>query len=342
MKDLAVVILNYNGKHFLEKFLPNVVQYSDGAQVIVADNGSTDDSLGWLNSHFPNVPIIQLAYNNGYAGGYNEALRKVNAEYFLLLNSDVEVTPNGLGPLYNKIKQKEVACVQPKLMDYNRKHLFEYAGAAGGWIDILGYPFCRGRVFEEMEVDEGQYDNETELFWASGACFLIRANVFFGVGGFDVRFFAHMEEIDLCWRIKNMGYKILFAHESVVYHVGGGTLSKQNPKKTYLNVRNNLFMLFKNLPAYFLVWVLPLRVVLDVAAALSLWLIQNRPKDCIAVLEAHWVFWSRFVMQIRERRRVPRRAMKYPGVYFGSILVEHFFRKRLRFKDLPVSKTKHQ
>lgn len=257
MNKLAIVILSWNGKNWLEKFLPKVILYSQNAEVYVVDNGSTDNSVEFLNLNFPTVKIVQNKENFGFAGGYNEGLKKIDAEIYCLLNSDVEVTENWLQPVLNLFeKDKNIAAVQPKILDYNKRNYFEFAGAAGGFIDNLGYPYCRGRVFEKTEEDKGQYDDETEIFWASGCCFFIRSKDFWEQKGFDERFFAHQEEIDLCWRLINSGKKIFYTAKSTVYHVGGGTLSKQSAEKTYLNIRNNLSMLLKNLPFPKLIWLI--------------------------------------------------------------------------------------
>ena len=250
MQKVAVVILNYNGKNWLEKFLHNVIFHSKTADVWIADNASTDDSIAYLKMQFPNVNIIQNTVNTGYAGGYNDALKVIENEYdyYVLLNSDVEVTEDWITKVIAYMEQdKLMAACQPKILSYSEKEMFEYAGAAGGFIDKYGYPFCRGRIFDTCEKDVGQYNESGEIFWASGACLFIKAKLFHAVGGFDADFFAHMEEIDLCWRLKNLGYKIGYCAESTVYHVGGGTLNKSNPKKTFLNFRNNRKLLRKNL-----------------------------------------------------------------------------------------------
>jgi len=269
MKRIAVVILNWNGKSWLEKFLPTVLKYSESAQIYVVDNASTDDSVLFLENNFPSVKVIQNTENSGFAGGYNEGLKQVKEEIYCLLNSDVEVTEGWLEPVLDLFQQNpEIAAIQPKILSYDRKNYFEFAGAGGGLIDNLGYPYCRGRVFDDLEEDKGQYDDETEIFWASGCCFFIRKSDFWLAGGFDERFFAHQEEIDLCWRLINLGKKIFYTGKSTIYHVGGGTLNKQNPRKTFLNIRNNLSMLVKNLPFGALFWVIPLRLALDVAAGI--------------------------------------------------------------------------
>lgn len=269
-EKLAVVILNWNGKNWLEKFLPQVVRFSRNADVYVIDNLSADDSVAFLGTHFPSVGIIRNNKNYGFAGGYNEGLKKIaNAHtYYCLLNSDVEVTENWIEPALQLFaKDPSIAAIQPKILSLGNKKYFEFAGAAGGLIDNLGYPYCRGRIFDDLEEDKGQYDDETEIFWASGCCLFIRSEDFWEQAGFDERFFAHQEEIDLCWRLINSGKKIFYTGKSQVYHVGGGTLNKQSPQKTFLNIRNNLSMMLKNLPFPKLVSTLFLRLCLDGFAA---------------------------------------------------------------------------
>lgn len=260
MMKVSIVILNYNGKKLLEQFLPSVLAFSSqpNVEIIVADNGSNDDSIPFIETNYPTIRLIKLDKNYGFAGGYNCALRQVEADYFLLLNSDVEVTANWLSPLIEQLEQNsEIAACQPKILSFAQPSRFEHAGACGGFIDKYGYPFCRGRVFTTLEHDHGQYDTVTDIFWASGACLMIRSSLFFEMGGFDDTFFAHMEEIDLCWRLKNRGYRIVCVPQSVIYHVGGGSLDTKNVRKTYLNFRNNWLMMYKNMtdkelrPVYF-------------------------------------------------------------------------------------------
>ncbi|MBO5787829.1 MAG: glycosyltransferase family 2 protein [Bacteroidaceae bacterium] len=286
MSKVAVVILNYNGEEMLGRFLPSVVENSPGADIIVADNASTDGSVAFVKDNFPSVKIVLLDRNYGFAGGYNRALEKVAADYVLLLNSDVEVTPGWLEPLVALLDADSsiVAC-QPKILDFKRKTHFEYAGAAGGFIDRYGYPYCRGRLFDTVEEDKGQYDVPCDIFWATGAALLVRAAAYRAAGGLDECFFAHMEEIDLCWRLRSRGYRIVCEPRSVVYHVGGATLSAGNPKKTYLNFRNNLLMLYKNLPACELGKVMRMRCLLDYVAALK-FAVTGEWLHCRAVLKA--------------------------------------------------------
>lgn len=283
---VAVVILNYNGASMLAKFLPSVIEYSPGVGIVVADNASTDDSVAVLRESFPTVRLIQLDRNYGFAGGYNKALEQVDAEYFLLLNSDVEVAEGWIEPLLSFMEQHPaaVAC-QPKILAYNNKTYFEYAGAAGGFIDRYGYPYCRGRLFDTVEEDNGQYNDVCRVFWATGAAMMVRSDAFRKAGGFDGRFFAHMEEIDLCWRMLARGGEIYVVPQSRVYHVGGATLNKSNPRKTFLNFRNNLLMLYKNLPADELRCVMCARAVLDYVAALK-FLLNGAWGDFKAVLAA--------------------------------------------------------
>lgn len=248
MKKTAVVILNWNGRKFLKKFLPDVIKFSKkDAEVIVADNASTDDSVAVLKADFPEIRIIENKSNGGFAKGYNQALKLIDAEYYILLNSDIEVTENWINPVIELMESdKNIAACQPKIRSYHEKEKFEYAGAAGGFIDKFGYPFCRGRIFQSLEEDKGQYDDTVEIFWATGAALFIRAELYHKLGGMDDDFFAHMEEIDLCWRLKNEGYKIMYCPKSTVYHVGGGTLPTSSSWKTYLNFRNNFFLIYKN------------------------------------------------------------------------------------------------
>lgn len=336
---VAVVILNWNGEHFLKKFLPSVVRYSsgEGIAVYVADNGSTDSSLALLQSSFPEVRTICLDKNYGFAGGYNIALRQINTEYFVLLNSDVEVVENWLQPLveFMDSNPKAAACA-PKLLDYNNQKKFEYAGAAGGFIDCLGYPFCRGRILSKIETDEGQYDTTTEIFWASGACLFVRAKYFAEVGELDQRFFAHMEEIDLCWRFHNFGYSVWCVPQSKVFHVGGGTLPNNNPHKLFLNYRNSLYMLYKNLngPALFIT--ILERLILDGVSAAA-YLLQFKFKFFWAVFSAHFAFYSSIKWLNSTRKRIPkapRRSIK--TLYPKSILIDFFICKNKIYSKLRI------
>ncbi|WP_278353256.1 glycosyltransferase family 2 protein [Chryseobacterium gleum] len=291
-KKLAVAILNWNGRNWLEQFLPGVVQFSQNADIYVIDNLSTDDSIEFLEKNFPTVQIVKNDKNYGFAGGYNEGLKAIKNEYYCLLNSDVEVTENWTEPVLELLESNpSVSAVQPKILSYHNRSYFEFAGAAGGLIDNLGYPYCRGRVFDDLEEDKGQYDDEAEIFWASGCCFFIRSKDFWEQSGFDARFFAHQEEIDLCWRLINSGKKIYYTGKSQVYHVGGGTLNKQSARKTYLNMRNNLSMLLKNLPLSQVIRVIFFRLCLDGIAGVYFG-IKYGFSHLWAVLRAHFAFYS--------------------------------------------------
>ena len=292
MKKVSVVILNWNGVGMLQKFLPGVIKYSqgEGVEVCVADNGSTDESVVWLQTYCPDVRLIVLGKNYGFADGYNMVLQQVEAEYVVLLNSDVEVTPHWLDPLMEYMDaHPEVAACQPKIRSERNKALFEYAGASGGYLDKYGYPFCRGRIFDVVEEDKGQYDAIQPIFWATGAALFIRLKDYQKAGGLDARFFAHMEEIDLCWRLRSRGRQLVCIPQSVVYHVGAATLKKENPRKTFLNFRNNLLMLYKNLPKKELKRVMLIRGVLDVVAAL-VFLLKGEKEAARAVLQARKEF----------------------------------------------------
>lgn len=334
MKDIAIVILNWNGKHFLEQFLPSLIACSEDARVIVADNASADDSIAYLQAKFPQVELVINDSNGGFAKGYNDALKKIEARYYLLINSDIEVTENWLPPLFNAIQQENIAAVQPKILAFHSKTSFEHAGACGGYIDKNGYPFCRGRIFNACETDQGQYDGETEVFWTTGACMLIRSEVFHEVGGFDEDFFAHMEEIDMCWRIKRLGYQLKAIPSSKVYHVGGGTLNYESPRKVYLNFRNSLYMLTKNHQG-FLLGKLFYRMILDGIAGIQ-FLSKGRFSYLGAILKAHGTFYRNYNKMLRKRRDFQPEKTKYnkTGFYTGSILWAFFFKGIRRFNDL--------
>jgi len=300
---IAVVILNWNGEVLLERYLPSVIQYSKNADIYVADNASTDKSVDYVKTNYPQIQIIQNRVNGGFAKGYNDALQSVEADIFCLLNSDVEVTPNWLEPIKEAFETiPEAAIIQPKILDLLRREYFEYAGAAGGFIDQLGYPFCRGRIFQELEKDVGQYDDIREIFWATGACMFIKSEVFRSLGGFDEDYFAHQEEVDLCWRAKNAGYKVYYTGASKVYHLGGSTLSNMNPKKTYLNFRNSLFSITKNLPRRKAFLIIFLRLLLDAVAGIR-FIFQLRFKHCLAIIMAHFNFYSNFRRMYRKREK---------------------------------------
>ncbi len=294
MIKTAVAILNWNGLDFLKKFLPSVVKYSNqpDVNIFVIDNASSDKSIEFLKQNYPQIKLVILDKNYGYAGGYNKGLKQIKAKYYVLLNSDIEVTENWINPIINLMENnKKILACQPKILSYNNKEYFEYAGASGGYIDKYGYPFCRGRIFDTIEKDNHQYDDIKQVFWATGACLFIDAEKYFKLGGLDNDFFAHMEEIDLCWRINNAGYKIFVNPQSVVYHVGGGTLQKTNPKKTYLNFRNNLYLLYKNLPDNKLFNICFVRKILDAVAAIK-FLFSFKFKDALAVFKAHINFYK--------------------------------------------------
>jgi len=345
MKQTAIVILNWNGAHFLRKFLPTVIRNSrnEGVRVIVADNGSSDESVQIVEKEFPEAGLIILDKNYGFTGGYNRALAQIESDYYLLLNSDIEVPSGWLDPLLDFMeKNPQVAALTPKILDYNRQDHFEYAGAAGGFIDKYGYAFCRGRIFDSLEKDEGQYDQITEIFWGSGACLLVRAELFHSAGGLDEDFFAHMEEIDLCWRMKRMGYSVVFHPGSYVLHVGGGTLSKNNPVKTYLNFRNNLYMLYKNLPARKRRIILFTRTLLDLISAIR-FLLRPAIPEFKAVIRAHRDYYrhrSRYRGFHLEQNH--NKNSIFAEIYPASIVADFFLLGRRVFgmlrKGFPMQK----
>jgi hypothetical protein len=299
--NIAVVILNWNGVQLLEQFLPSILAFSPEATIYIADNASTDASIAFVAQHYPSVKIVKNTANFGFAKGYNEALKHIDAEIYALVNSDIEVTANWLSPIIDTFRNEpQTAIVQPKILDFKNKEYFEYAGAAGGFIDKYGYPYCRGRLFETVEKDKGQYDDEREIFWASGACFFIRSYVYKELHGFDDDFFAHQEEIDLCWRAINKGYDIKYNYKSVVYHLGGATLQKGNPKKTFLNFRNSLLMLTKNTPQESLYGILFTRMILDGIAGIQ-FLFQGKFSHFSAILKAHYSFYTLFSSMHKKR-----------------------------------------
>ncbi len=338
MKKTAVVILNWNGKEMLEKYLPSVVQYSSlpGIEVIVADNGSADDSMLFLAEKYPEVRTIRLDKNYGFAAGYNNALEQVEADYYILLNSDVEVTEGWITPMTNLLdNEPDVAACMPKILSYERKNYFEYAGASGGFIDRFGYAFCRGRIFDHLEEDHGQYDEPMDIFWATGACLCIRAKVFHRAGGFDERFFAHMEEIDLCWRLQNAGYRIMVIPKSFVYHYGGGALPPENPYKTYLNFRNNLLMLFKNLKLFQIFTIFQFRILLDWLSVFK-FLFSRRFQHAWAVIKAHLMFLLWMPSSIGRRYKIKSRMkmQDLKGSYSKSIVRDFFLLNIMQFSEL--------
>ena len=322
MKKIAVVILNWNGAKLLEQFLPSVVSFSEEATIYVADNASTDASIEVIQKQFPSVKIIQNSGNFGFAKGYNEALQFVEEPFYALVNSDIEVTENWLVPIIEMFENEpETAIIQPKILDYKNKTHFEYAGAAGGFIDKLGYPFCRGRIFETIEEDKNQYNDEIPIFWASGACFFIRKEVFRKLNGFDPDFFAHQEEIDLCWRAFNLGYQTKFTYKSTVYHVGGATLQQSNPKKTFLNFRNSLLMLVKNLPKNQLFPILFMRLCLDGLAGIQ-FLLKGKFAHFLAIIKAHFAFYS-IGFQFYKKRTTHQRSDYFK---INSIVYRYFIK----------------
>ncbi len=332
MSKVAVVILNYNGRKFLQKFLPVVIERSGNAEIWVADNQSTDDSVAFMKEHFPGVKLIINKENGGFAKGYNDALGKIDADYYVLLNSDIEVTENWIQPVIDLMESDlKIAACQPKIRAYHDKEKFEYAGASGGFIDKLGYPFCRGRVFQALEEDKGQYDDTVEVFWATGACMFVRAKVYHEMGGLDSDFFAHMEEIDFCWRLKNNDYKVMVCPSSVVYHIGGGTLPKSSARKTYLNFRNNFALLYKNLPEGRLNKVILLRLVLDGLAGIK-FLAEGHFGDFFAVIKAHFHFYGDLKNLKRKRRKLKQKEVSQ--VYQGNIALEHYLKGVKYFSEM--------
>lgn len=330
---IALVILNWNGKDLLQKFLPSIVSHSniDEVDIYIADNASTDDSIDFVIEHFPTIKIVQNKTNGGYAKGYNDALQHIKADIYGLINSDIEVSENWLNSIVQIFHtENETAIVQPKILDFKNKTLFEYAGAGGGFIDELGYPYCRGRIFENLEKDLGQFNDEKEIFWASGACFFIRSKVFHSLKGFDENYFAHQEEIDLCWRAQNAGKKIRYTGKSTVFHVGGATLKEESPRKSFLNFRNSLFSLAKNLPTSKLVPILFIRLVLDGIAGLK-FLIELRPVHTFAIIRAHFSFYYYFPKMLK-KRKLSNQKPDYFTV--KSIVWNYFILKNKKFDQL--------
>ncbi len=338
---IAVVILNWNGKHFLEKFIPPLLESVSGiagAEVVVADNNSNDKSVEFLEERFgSDVKTIRLGRNWGFAEGYNKALEQIESEYYVLLNSDVEVTKEWLKVLVDYMDQNpDVAACQPKILSYDRRNYFDYAGAAGGFIDKMGYPFCRGRIFGVIEEDKGQYDDVRDVFWASGACMMIRSKEYWEAGGFDGSFFAHMEEIDLCWRLNSRGKRVVCNPKSVVYHIGGGTLDSTSPKKTFLNFRNNLLMLYKNLPQKSLKKTFDARFYLDNLAATQMFL-TFRPKHTRAVIDARTEFRTIKIEYTDKRDENILKSVRssFKTMFQGSILKEYHLKRHQKFSEIP-------
>ena len=337
MKKVAVVILNWNGRKFLEEFLPPLIAHTPSwVELVVADNASFDDSIDFVKEYFPQIRILINEENYGFAKGYNVALRQIEAEYYCLLNSDIEVAPNWVEPIIDFLDNNpDVAICQPKLLSFYEKNRFEYAGASGGFIDKFGYPFCRGRLFDMLEEDKHQYDDVVEIFWATGACMFVRANLYHELGGLDDDFFAHMEEIDFCWRVKNAGYKVMCCPQSIVYHVGGGSLPKSSPRKTFLNFRNNIILLYKNLPKRKIPWVFFVRFILDNVAAIR-FLFDSGFGDFKAVYKAYFSFYSSFGKNLRKRKGIKYRHVS--EIYSKSIVLEYYLRGKKYFSDLEKSR----
>ena len=350
MPTIAIVILNWNGRQHLEKFLPSVigtaVPSADGLgaddlriEVIIADNASTDDSVSFLRRHYPKVRIITLDRNYGFARGYNEALQQVTSDYYVLLNSDVEVDPGWIQPIIALMEgDPSIGACQPKIRMYGKKEYFEYAGAAGGWIDHLGYPFAKGRIFDVCEKDEGQYDEAGPIFWASGAAMFVRAGLYHRLGGLDSYFFAHQEEIDLCWRIQLAGYQVYTCPASVVYHLGGGTLPKGSERKVFLNFRNNLIMMTKNLPFGQLAWKLPLRIFLDIISAWK-YLFAGQGTYFLAVIKAHFGLCNWLLFKRKYSVFPPKRGQGREGWYNRSIAWQYFLKGKKTFSEIMQGKS---
>ncbi|MDP1764056.1 MAG: glycosyltransferase family 2 protein [Sediminibacterium sp.] len=334
LPEVAVVILNYNGRMFLQTFLASVVASTyENMRVIIADNGSTDDSLDYIKQYYPSLEVLKNPVNEGFAGGYNRALSKVRSDYYVLLNSDVSVSPGWIEPIIALMESDiMIAACQPKMLSWYHPELFEYAGAAGGWIDILGYPFSRGRIFDVCEKDEGQYEDSQPIFWASGAAMFVRAKTFHELGGLDASFFAHQEEIDLCWRMQLAGYRIMACPQSVVYHVGAGTLPRGG-KKVFLNFRNNLVMLCKNLPWQEKIWKLPVRIGLD---AISAWkgLLTGDTAFFVAILQAHIAVLKRIFTDYHPAKPPGKPLTSLEGVYHQSVVWQYFINQKIRFHEI--------
>ncbi|MEO8862405.1 MAG: glycosyltransferase family 2 protein [Ginsengibacter sp.] len=339
LPSVAVVILNWNGKHFLEKFLPSIMASTyKNFQIVVADNASCDDSISFLKANYPKIKLIINDQNEGFAKGYNTALKQVTADYYVLLNSDVEVSPGWIGPIISLMQADEnIAACQPKILSYEHQNQFEYAGASGGFIDSLGYPFNRGRIFDTCENDEGQYNNSAQVFWATGAAMFVRSKLFHELNGFDDYFFAHQEEIDLCWRFQRAGYKIYVEPSSVVYHVGGGTLPMGNRKKVFLNFRNNLVMMAKNLPFSEVIWKIPYRIFLDAVAAYK-FLFAGSWGTYLSIASAHFHFAGWLLFGKRGKKLPALKMQNIVPVYDGSIVWQYFIKKKRFFSEIIFNK----
>jgi GT2 family glycosyltransferase len=334
---ISVAILNYNGKSWLDKFLQIAIDKSPEAEVIIIDNASTDDSVSFLASNFPKIRLIQNKTNSGFAGGYNEGLKRIDSDYYILLNSDIELTDNWIMPVINSIESEEnIVAGQPKILAYHEKNKFEHAGAAGGFIDQLGYPFCRGRIFTETEIDQDQYNATTKVFWATGACLFIKADKYWEIGGLDDAYFAHMEEIDMCWRLQNKGYEIICEPAAKVYHVGGGTLDYRNPRKTYLNFRNSLYTVHKNKkgPIFFIIFQ---RLILDGVAGAK-FLFSGDFKHIVSILKAHLHYYGHLKTLNAQRKQIVKKDFtSLHGVFKGSIVYHHFIKKVKAFSKLNMN-----
>ncbi|WP_299063649.1 glycosyltransferase family 2 protein [uncultured Polaribacter sp.] len=329
---IAIVILNWNGQKLLEQFLPSVMNYSlQEATVYIADNASTDSSIDYVKKFYPSIKIVKNETNGGYAKGYNDALKNINADIYCLLNSDIDVTKNWLQPIVEAFKSDEkTAIIQPKILDFKDKTKFEYAGAAGGFIDLYGYPYCRGRIFNHLESEKGQFNDEIDIFWASGACLFIRSKVYHQLNGFDEDYFAHQEEIDLCWRAQNNGHNIKYVGKSTVYHVGGATLQENNPKKTYLNFRNSLLNILKNVPKEKVVFVIFVRLVLDGIASIK-FLLEMKPLHTLAILKSHFSFYKNVFKFLKKRKKI---VQKQNYNLHTSIVWQYYILGRKMFKNL--------
>lgn len=341
LPSVAIVILNWNGKKFLQQFLPSVTSSTyTNYFIIIADNGSDDDSVSFIRQYYPQIKILRNDKNEGFARGYNIALKQVTADYYILLNSDVEVQPDWIEPVIELMhSDPKIAACQPKVLSYHNKNKFEYAGACGGWLDSFGYPFNRGRIFDICEVDRGQYDNAEEIFWATGAALFIKAEVYKLMNGFDEFFFAHQEEIDLCWRIQLAGYKVFIQPASVIYHVGGGTLPMGNSRKVFLNFRNNLIMLSKNLPATQAVWKIPFRIGLDTIAA---WkgLLTGNSVSFVAIAKAHFHYCNWLLFKKHKSKVISKKHKRIFGLYRGLIIWDYFVKRKNTFSEIVSNKNK--
>ncbi|MEJ7694267.1 glycosyltransferase family 2 protein [Daejeonella sp.] len=335
LPSVSVVILNWNGLNYLQQFLPSVFASTyPNLRIIVGDNASTDSSVEFIRANYPQIEVITNDNNYGFAGGYNKVLDQIDSDYFILLNSDVEVQPQWIQPVIDLMESDaQIATAQPKILSYKEKDKFEHAGAAGGFLDMFGYPFCRGRIFDSVESDNGQYDDVKEIFWASGAALFIKRDKWIEVGGLDADFFAHMEEIDLCWRLKNNGYKVIYCPDSVVYHVGGGTLDSENPFKTYLNFRNNLFLIQKNLSFFHASIIIFIRLWLDLVSLLK-FLYDGRPKHARAINKAHTAFLKAIFKTGKKASKISTARFNGTALVNKSIVWQYFVQKKKTFNSL--------